>query len=411
MNLSLYIAKRYLFSRKSHRVINIISTVAIAGVALATAAMICTMSVFNGFQDVVARQFTAFDPDIKITAAKGKNILTDSEEIDKVKAKPEIECHSFCIEDKTMVEYNGRQAMVTIKGVDSSFTALTGFEKTLYGNGKLLFDDGENSYGVLGAGLLQKLGCGIYFTDPLKVYIPNRNGKANLTVPARNFKKGELHSSGLVFILNQPKYDAGYIVTSEDFARRLFRREANEATSMELKIKENCDIGDVQKDIEDILGEGYTVQDRYQQQNDIYRVMQIEKLISYIFLTFILLVACFNIIGSLAMLIIEKRDNMNTLRSLGAEESMIANIFVIEGCIISTIGAVAGIAIGIGLCWIQENFGLISMGTAESFVVESYPVKVILDDVLTVFATVVIVGLVAVWLPVKILTKKFVRQA
>lgn len=408
MKLSLYIAKRYLFSKKSHQVINIISAVAISGVALATAAMICTMSVFNGFQGVVQEQFTAFDPDIKIVAAKGKTITTDSHEISAVQALSGIDVTSFCVEDRAMIEYGGRQAMVMIKGIDNSFTDLTDFESALYGNGKLLLDDGGNSYAVLGAELLQQLGCGLYFTTPLEVYAPNRNGTPNYTLPARNFKKAKLLSTGLVFILNQPKYDANYIVTSDTFARKLFRRESNEATSMEIKAKKGEDIATLQENIEQILGENYIVQDRYEQQNDVYKVMQVEKLIAYLFLTFILLVACFNIIGSLAMLIIEKRDNMNTLRSMGAEKSTICNVFVIEGCIISTIGAIAGILLGVGLCLLQQEFGIISMGSVDGFVVGSYPVMLKTSDILIVFATVVAIGYLAVWLPVRFLTARYI---
>ena len=298
--------------------------------------------------------------------------------------------------------------MVIIKGIDNSFTGLTDFESALYGNGELLLDNGENSYAVLGAELLQQLGCGLYFTTPLEVYAPNRNSTPNYTLPARNFKKAKLLSTGLVFILNQPKYDANYIVTSDAFARKLFRREANEATSMEIKAKEGEDIASLQEDIELILGENYIVQDRYEQQNDVYKVMQVEKLIAYLFLTFILLVACFNIIGSLAMLIIEKRDNMNTLRSMGADKATICNVFVIEGCIISTIGAIAGILLGIGLCLLQQEFGIISMGSVDGFVVGSYPVMIETSDILIVFATVVAVGYLAVWLPVRFLTARYI---
>ncbi len=408
MNLSLYIAKRYLFSKKSHQVINIISGVAIAGVALATAAMICALSVFNGFQSVVADQFTAFDPDIKITTAKGKSFRKGTLPIAQVEQLPQVEALSFGIEDKAMIEYNGRQTMVTIKGIDENFTELTGFEQVLYGNGQFRLEEGSNSYAILGGELAQQLNCGMWPATPFEIYAPNRTGQVNMTIPARNFKKSRLYSTGLIFVLNQPKYDAGYIITSDDFARRLFRREADEATSLELKIKTGESVEKAKREIEDILGEEFIVMDRYEQQKDIYKVMQIEKFISYLFLTFILLVACFNIIGSLAMLIIEKRDNMNTLRSLGADGKTIANIFVIEGCIISAIGAVAGITIGLALCFVQQELGLISMGSTEGFIVDSYPVEVAASDVVAVFATVLVVGFIAVWLPVKMLTKRFV---
>ena len=408
MNLSLYIAKRYLFSKKSHQVINIISGVAIAGIALATAAMVCTLSVFNGFRSVVANQFSAFDADIKITAASGKVITTDATEIERIASMPQIEVASFGVEGKAMADIGGKQAMVTIKGVDDNFASLTDIYKALYGPGEFVLNDGMNNYGVLGGGLTRTLNCGVLFTIPLNIYVPNTQGAANLTIPARNFKKSELHSSGLIFILNQPQYDGEYIITSDIFARNIFRRAANEATSMELKIRSDANIAETQNEIEKILGSNYIVQDRFEQQESVYKVMQIEKIIAYIFLTFILMIACFNIIGSLAMLIIEKRENMKTLRNLGAENKTIANIFVFEGAIISAIGAVIGIITGVALSLAQQYFGLISMGTAGGFIVESYPVVINPSDVAMTFATVIIVGFITVWLPVKALTKRYI---
>lgn len=408
MNLSLYIARRYLFSKKRHQVINIISGVAIAGVALATAAMICTLSVFNGFQGVVADQFTALDADIKVVPAKGKAFFTDTPAMDSVMALPQLAVASFSVEDKAMAQYGGRQVMVTLKGVDDNFTQLTDIEKALYGRGRPVLRDSLNSYAILGGELMHNLNCGIAFADPLEIYSPNRDGNVNLTFPARNFKKGTLFSSGLVFAVNQPRYDASYILTSLDFARRMFRRDANEATALELRVKAGEDAGKVKKSVTDILGDGFVVMDRYEQQSDIYKVMQIEKLISYVFLTFILLVACFNIIGSLSMLIIEKRDNMNTLRSFGADNKMISNIFVFEGLMVSLMGAVAGIVFGLLFCIAQEKFGFITTGGSGEFIMSSYPVKVVWSDVAAVFVTVLVTGFAAVWLPVRLLTRKFV---
>ncbi len=408
MNLSLYIAKRYLFSKKSHQVINIISGVAIAGIALATAAMVCTLSVFNGFQGVVAKQFSAFDADIRITAASGKVITTDAPEIGQVAGMSEIESKSFCVEGKAMAGIGGKQAMVTIKGVDENFASLTDIQSILHGPGEFVLTDGADEYAVLGGGLAETLGCGLFFDTPLEIYVPNRQGNINLTIPARNFKKSELYSSGQVFILNQPEYDGEYIITSDNFARDIFSREANEATSMELKLKGDANAAKTKKEVERILGSDYIVQDRYEQQESVYKVMQVEKMISYIFLTFILMVACFNIIGSLAMLIIEKRENMKTLRSLGAENKTIANIFVFEGAIISAIGAVIGIVAGVALSLVQQHFGLIKMGSTDDFIVEGYPVEIVASDVAIIFATVIVVGFITVWLPVKALTKRYI---
>ena len=407
MNLSLYIAGRYLFSKKSHQVINIISGVAIAGIALATAAMVCVLSVFNGFQGIVAEQFSAFDADIRITAANGKVITTDAQEITSLAQLPQIEAQSFSVEGKAMAGIDNSQAMVTIKGVDENFASLTDIRKALYGPGEFILNDGVNDYAVLGGGLTGILDCGVMFTAPLNIYVPNTQGNLNLTIPARNFKKGELFSSGLVFVLNQPEYDNAYIITSDKFARDIFGREANEATSMELKLKSEANVAKTKGEIEKLLGNGYVVQDRYEQQESVYKVMQIEKMISYIFLTFILMVACFNIIGSLAMLIIEKRENMKTLRSMGAESKTIANIFVFEGAIISAFGALIGIATGVALSLAQQHFGLISLGDG-AMIVDSYPVVIIPGDVAITFFTVIAVGFLTVWLPVKALTRKYV---
>ena len=276
MNLSLYIAKRYLFSKQRHQVINIISAVAVAGVALATAAMICTLSVFNGFRNVVADQFTAMDPDIKVVPAVGKSFSSATAEFDSVRLLPQLAVVSFSVEDKVMAQYNGRQVMATLKGVEDNFVELTDIENALYGRGNPVLKDNLNSYAILGGELMHSLNCGIYFASPLEIYAPNRGEKVNLTLPARNFKKGVLHSSGLVFAVNQPVYDAGYILTSVDFARKMFRRAADEATAMEIKVKDGADVAKVKSEIEYILGGDFVVLDRYEQQRDVYKVMQVE---------------------------------------------------------------------------------------------------------------------------------------
>ncbi len=411
MNLPLYIAGRYLFSKKSHQVINIISGVAIAGVALATVAMVCTLSVFNGFKELVAGQFTAFDPDIKITAEKGKSFILDDSARTRLQQLPCLHTVSVAVEDKAMVQYNGRQAMVTVKGVEDNFGSLTGIKSNLIGRGRFILCDSTNSYAVPGIGIVSALNSGLYHVAPLEIYAPKKGRKINFSHPAANFKKGMLHSSGLAFATNQPKYDEGYILTSAHFARELFGRNGNESTSIEIRLADGSNAEDAKKEIVKILGQGFTIEDRYEQQKDIFKVMRIEKFISYIFLCFILLVACFNIIGSLSMLILEKRQNMETLRALGATKNIITNIFVFEGAIISAIGALGGIAIGVILCLLQQECGLLALGDAGAgFIVDSYPVKVQAGDIATVFFTVLVVGLAAVWLPVTLLTKRFLTK-
>ncbi len=411
MNLPLYIATRYLFSKKSHQVINIISGVAIAGVALATIAMVCTLSVFNGFKEMVAQQFTAFDADIKITAERGKGFTADSMLCSRLRALPCVAVATVAVEDKAMAQYNGRQVMITLKGVEENFRELTNIEAALLGNGTFMLSDSINSYAVPGIGLVSSLNCGIYHTAPLEIYAPRRGKKVSMSNPASNFKKGFLQSSGVTFAVNQPKYDDHYILTSAQFARDILGRAHDEATGIEIKLADGCSTAQAKRDIEAVMGNGFMLEDRYEQQKDVFKVMKIEKFISYIFLSFILLVACFNIIGSLSMLIIEKRENMNTLRALGATNKIITNIFVFEGTIISTIGAISGILIGLGACLLQQEYGLLTLGNgADDFVVNSYPVKVEGGDILAVFGTVVITGLIAVWLPVKVLTKKFLNK-
>ena len=411
MNLSFYIATRYLFSKKSHQVINIISCVAIAGVALATIAMVCTLSVFNGFKDMVAQQFTAFDPDIKITAERGKGFTADSLLCSRLRALPCVAVATVAVEDKAMAQYNGRQVMITLKGVEENFKELTNIETALMGGGSFTLHDSINHYAVPGVGLVSSLNSGIYHTTPLEIYAPKRGKKVSVSNPASNFKKGYLHSSGVTFAVNQPKYDDHYILTSAQFARNILGRTADEATSIEIKLAEGQSSARAKRDIKAILGDNFLLEDRYEQQKDIFKVMKIEKFISYIFLSFILLVACFNIIGSLAMLIIEKRQNMDTLRALGATDKTITNIFVFEGVVISTIGAISGILIGLGVCLLQQEYGLLTLGDgAGDFIVSSYPVKVEGSDILAIFGTVIAVGLVAVWIPVKALTRKFISR-
>lgn len=407
MNLSLYIARRYLFSKKSHQVINIISGVAVAGVALATMAMVCTLSVFNGFTDIVARQFTAFDSELKITASNGKTFNRNNENIRKIESLPGIQTATAIIEDKAMIQYGGRQVMATIKGVEENFVQLTEIEHALHGNGSFVLQDSTFSYAVLGAELISNLNCGIYFTTPLEIYAPKRGSRVNITNPAANFKKDYLHSSGLVFVTNQSKYDANYILTSIDFTRKIFAREEGEVSSVELRFKADTDKKQLEKEIKHILGNDYTVENRYEQQKDIFKIMEIEKFISYIFLSFIMLVACFNIIGSLSMLIIDKKKDVETLRALGANDKLITRIFVTEGAMISFAGASLGVILGIIICLAQQHFGLLTFGDAASeFVVSSYPVRLITSDIITVLATVIIVGLFAVALPAKTLIKR-----
>lgn len=409
MNFPFYIARRYLFSKKSHNAINVISAISVCGVALATLALVCTLSVFNGFQDLVTTFFTAFDPQLKITAVRGKVFDGQDKRVLQLKKMPDVEVYSESLEDNVMVQYQGRQAMAVVKGVEDNFDQLTPIDSILFGRGDLLLHDEVVDYAIPGIQLLSTLGSGIRFLDPLEIYAPRRGAKVNMANPSTAFVTGNLFSSGLVFAVNQEKYDASYILTSIDFARRLFQY-TTEVSAINLKLKAGADTDAVKKHIQDLLGDDFLVQDRYEQQADTYRIMEIEKLISYLFLTFILMIACFNVIGSLSMLIIDKRDDVVTLRNLGASDRQIVRIFLFEGRMISFFGAFAGVVLGLLLCWSQQEYGLIALGSSGSFVVDAYPVSVHASDVLLIFITVLLIGFLSVWYPVRFLSKRLLNK-
>lgn len=409
MNFPFYIARRYLFSKKSHNAINVISAISVCGVALATLALVCTLSVFNGFQDLVTTFFTAFDPQLKITAVRGKVFDGQDKRVLQLKKMPDVEVYSESLEDNVMVQYQGRQAMAVVKGVEDNFDQLTPIDSILFGRGDLLLHDEVVDYAIPGIQLLSTLGSGIRFLDPLEIYAPRRGAKVNMANPSTAFVTGNLFSSGLVFAVNQEKYDASYILTSIDFARRLFQY-TTEVSAINLKLKAGADTDAVKKHIQDLLGDDFLVQDRYEQQADTYRIMEIEKLISYLFLTFILMIACFNVIGSLSMLIIDKRDDVVTLRNLGASDRQIVRIFLFEGRMISFFGAFVGVVLGLLLCWLQQEYGLIALGSSGSFVVDAYPVSVHASDVLLIFITVLLIGFLSVWYPVRFLSKRLLNK-
>lgn len=407
MNYPFYIARRYLFSRKSHHAINIISGISVMGVAIATMALVCTLSVFNGFQDLIASLFTAFDPQLRVSLMEGRSVKENDPVLKKLKASPLVDIYTPVMEDQALVVRDDHQYVVTIKGVDDSFASQAKLSQLLYGDGSFVLHADVLEYGVVGIQLASRLGIGAFFEDPLQIYAPRRGERVNLANPLSSFNHDELNSPGVVFMVQQGKYDANYILTSLGFAQRLFDQEGR-VSSVELKLKKGTNVDRAKKEIQQLVGNRFQVKDRYEQQEDIFRIMRVEKFISYLFLTFILLVACFNIIGSLSMLMIDKKDDVGTLRSLGANDNEICRIFIFEGWMISAGGAIMGILLGLLLCWLQQQFGLISMGnSAGSFIVEAYPVSVHYGDILLIFFTVLIIGWISVWYPVHYLSKIF----
>ena len=402
MNCELYIARRYLFSKKSTNVINVISGISIAGVTVATMAMVVVLSVFNGFSDLVATFFTSFDPQLKVVATEGKTFAADAPEIVQVKAMDEVEMTSETVEDQALAVYADRQAMVMVKGVDDNFARLTNIKNICYGEGDFSLHAADLQYGVMGG----TMGVGAYYPGYMHIYAPQREGQLDMMNPMTGFVADSLLSPGVVFCVQQSRYDGNYILTSLPFARMLFQCDG-EITSLEIRLKPGSDLAKVKEKIQAEVGSKYKVKDRYEQQEETFNIMKIEKLMAYIFLTFILVVACFNIIGSLAMLIIDKKNDVQTLRSLGARESLIKRIFTLEGWMISIIGATLGVALGLLLCWLQQQYGIVSLGqSAGAFIIDAYPVSVHYDDVAIIYLTVVAIGLLAVLYPVRYALKK-----
>lgn len=411
MNLPFFIARRYLFSKKSTNVINIISGVSVAGVAIATAAMVIVMSVFNGFHDLVASFFTAFDPQLKVVPMKGKSIAADDPALLRMRQLPEVEVATECVEDMALAFYQGRQAMVTVKGVDENFDSLTHIREILVGDGAYELSAGNLDFGIPGIRLAITLGMGARWDGFLSIYAPVREGQlTDLSAPDEGFVVDSLFSAGVVFNVSQSKYDKAYIITPISFARRLFNRQG-ELSSLEIRLKAGSNINAVKKEMRR-LGEGrFRVMDRYEQQDDTFSIMQIEKTMAYFFLCFILAIACFNIVGSLSMLIVDKKTDIATLRNLGAPRGLISHIFLYEGRLISAIGAVAGILLGLLLCWLQQRYGLVSMGHSDgTFVVNAYPVSVHYTDIAIVFVTVIVVGWLSAWYPVRYFARRIYKS-
>lgn len=406
-NFPFYIARRYLFSKKSTNVINIISAISVTGVAVTTMALVIVMSVFNGFHDLVASFFTSFDPQISVVPAKGKAVAADDPLLTQMKQLPQVQVSTECVEELALAMYGDKQAMVTIKGVESNFDSLTNIRDILYGDGDFTLQAANLQYGIPGIRLAQTLGIGAQWDGFLKIYAPKREGQlVDATNPSDGFVSDSIISAGVVFAVNQSKYDKDHILTSIGFARRIFDRQGM-ITSLEFRLKPGSNLNAVKAEMQKIGGDKYRVLDRFEQQADTFKIMQIEKVLAYIFLTFILVVACFNIIGSLSMLIIDKKQDVATLRSLGANDKLITRIFLFEGRMISAIGAAIGIIIGLLLCWLQQTYGLVAMGsTSGAFVINAYPVSVHYDDVLIIFITVIAVGWLATWYPVRYMSKR-----
>lgn len=410
-NFSFYVARRYMFSKKSVGAINVISFISVAGVAVGTMALVIVLSVFNGFHDLVASLFTNFDPQIEVVPVKGKTINADAPELDRIRHLDFVDVATDVVEDQAIAVYGDRQRMVTVMGVDENFDQLTNISDILYGDGDFTLRVVNLYFGVPGIRLAQDLGLGARWADYLKIYAPVRRGQlTDLDTPTDGFVVDSLLSPGVVYAVNQNKYDRDRIITSIYFARQLFDQDGM-LSSLQLRLKPGTDLSTAKREIKAAAGEKFRVLDRFEQQADTFRIMQIEKVLAYVFLTFILIVACFNIISSLSMLIIDKKNDINTLHNLGANDRQIQSIFLYEGRIISAVGALIGIGLGLALCGLQQAFGFVKMGESSgTFIVNAYPVSVHYWDVLVVFITVILIGWAASWIPARRLRKQILNR-
>ena len=384
MNFPFYIARRYLFSKKSHNAINVISLISVCGVVVATIALVCALSVYNGFNDLVSSLFSHFDPELKITAKYGKVFDPECPEIRQIKELPDIAVSSATLQDNALIRYKSRQEIGVVKGVDGNFSQLVDIDSVLI-DGKFVLSDEIANYATLGIGLASHLGI---------------NSSFNL----------EYTFITAVFRINQQVYDDYYMIVPLQTARKLLNYD-QEVSSLELRLKEGAALSSVEKKIKKIAGDKFEVKNRYEQQEASFKMMQVEKWVTFLILCFVLAIALFNIVGSLSMLMIEKKEDVKTLRNMGANESQIRRIFLFEGWMISGFGAVIGIIGGIVLCLLQQEFGLIQLGDAGSnFIIDAYPVHILFSDVLAVFITVVTIGFLAAWYPVRYLGKKWLSS-
>lgn len=390
MHLPLHIALRYLRSKKSHSAVNIISIVSVCGVIVATAAIVCVLSVFNGFSKLIHSKLSMLDADIAITATLGKTIADADSVAAVARGVAGVEMALPVVEDNALAMFFNYQMPVTLKGVPDGYDSLTNIRGTII-DGKYLLDDGISQYSVIAIGPALSLNVRPDYLKMVSLYTPRRRGNINLANPATALRSDSVFVSG-VFQIEQNKYDRNTMFVSIEMARRLFDY-TTQATAVELRLAPGANEPAVMAALTDALGEQYVVKNRLMQQAEAFRMVNIEKWVTFLLLGFILVIATFNVIGALSLLIIEKTDSIDTFRNLGASNKLISRIFVMEGWVISFTGTVLGIALGLVLCLLQEHFGLIEMqGNAATLIITAYPVAVQWTDVLVVLALSLAVG-------------------
>lgn len=399
MKTELKIAWRYLFAKKQFNAIHIITAISSVAVGVVTAAMVCVLSVMNGFGVMVEQLFSQFDPDLRITTQKGKSFSISEEKRGELLGLPSVDLLSESITETALVYFEDKQMPVQLQGVDAEFDELTGIEQIIT-DGHYEVYDGAFDRAVLGQGLAWKLGIGARFVSGIEVYAPKREGKVNMLRPDANFNRETCFIAG-TFAVNQQKYDDNLMLVDIDLTRRLLDYDSTEVTALQVAVAEGYSVKQAKKEIVSVLGEGYAVQDRYEQQEDFFRILRVEKLLTTLLLVFILLIATFNGIGSLSMLIIDKQQDIRTLSHLGASEKMIRRVFVLEGWMVNALGALGGLVVGLVVCLLQEHLGLLKLGNGAEYVIEAYPVAVQGWDIVMVIVVVLALGAISSWIPAR----------
>lgn len=403
MNVPLYIARRYLFAKKSHNIINIISLISVVGVATGVMALVVVLSVFNGFDSLIAKLYSNIDADLKIEIREGKSFRIDIPAFDRIRAMPEVVVFAEVVEENALFRYRGKQHIGIIKGVSRNYSELTGLKsKMIDGDFKLWV--GSQPMAVVGQGVAYYLNANLAHFDPLFIYIPRR-GK-NLPADAA-FNKKAIMPSG-VFAIEQD-FDTRYVITPVEFARGLTMYDSLTVNAIEIKLQKHANPEKVKVNIEAILGNSYRVLNRYQQNESLYRTMKSEKFAIALILVLILIIASFNIVGALSMLIIDKRADVETLKSLGASNRLIQKIFLFEGMLISIGGSIIGIAAGLFTCWLQTTFKVLKLEGRGNFIIDAYPVEVQALDMLLILIVVLAIGYLAARFPVRLITRRILQ--
>lgn len=402
MSLPSFVARRYLFAKKSSNAINIISAISVTGVTVGTMALVIVLSVFNGFDNLVKSLFNSFDPDLKISLAEGKTFIPDEDRLKALTEMPGVAAFTKVIEENALIRYGDKQLPATVKGVDQNYLKVSGLD-TMVVEGEFILRDQGMDFTVIGMGISYYLSVGLGFINPLTIYMPKKTEGYSVD-PATAFNAYNIHPKGIFSI--EQEYDQKYLIVPFRFAAKLLD-DSLSISALEVKLGKGVQVDQIQRKVQALFGKDFIVKNRYQQKEVFYKIMKYEKWAIFFILSFILMVASFNIIGSLSMLIIEKKKDIETFQSMGADKGLIRSIFLYEGLMISVFGALVGTVVGVAICWAQMHFGIVKLSGSGSFIIDAYPVAIKFTDIVFSFITVLAIGFFAAWYPVRLMVSKY----